>query len=182
MGIAALVSVDIHNFGELLAQQILKSLDGTSGEWLRHFLIAFNAGDITKFESFINSHRAEFEKQPALKANYKLLREKISILALMELVFAKPTEGRSLSFQDIAVAAKIPVDEVELLVMKAFSVKLVRGVIDEVNQTATIYWIQPRVLDVKQIGKMQERLGEWINSVGQLATYMQNETAPELLT
>jgi len=182
MGIAALISKDIHNFGELLAQPVLKSLDGTQREWLKHFLVAFNAGDIARYEHFLVSNRADFENQPALKANINLLREKISILALMELVFARPSEGRTLTFQEIATTTKISLDDVELLVMKAFSVKLMKGLIDEVNKSVSIYWVQPRVLDVQQIGKMKERLNTWIDSVGQLTTYMQNETASELLT
>lgn len=182
LGIAALVSTDIHNFGELTAQPILSSLNGTPGEWLRHFLIAFNAGDIGRFESFLVNNKNEFESQPALKTNLSLLKEKISLLALMELVFSKPSEGRTFSFKDISAATRIPVEEVELLLMKSFSLKLVKGVIDEVEQTATIWWVQPRVLDIPQISKMNERLGSWIGSVQQLTTYMQNETAPELLT
>jgi len=57
-----------------------------------------------------------------------------------------------------------------------------KGLIDEVNKTVSIYWVQPRVLDLQQIGKMKERLDTWIDSVGQLTTYVQNETAAELLT
>jgi len=182
MGIAALVSTDIYNFGELLAQPALKSLDGTPGEWLKHFLIAFNSGDITKFESFLTNNRSDISKQAALESSLPLLREKISILALIELVFARPAEGRTINFNEVSVASKIPLDEVELLVMKAFSVKLIKGVIDQVSQTVTIYWVQPRVLDIPQIIKMNERLTTWVSSVGQLANYMQNETAPELLT
>jgi len=182
MGIAALVSTTIYNFGELLAQPVLKSLDGTPGGWLRHFLVAFNAGDINKFEQFLTHNKNDFESQPALKSNFSLLREKISILALMELVFTRPTDGRSLTFKDVALAAKIPIEEVELLVMKAFSVKLVKGVIDEVNQSINISWVQPRVLDISQIAKMNDRMNKWIDSVKGLTSDMQNETAPELLT
>jgi len=182
MGIAALISKDIHNFGELLAQPVLKSLDGTPREWLKHFLVAFNAGDIAKYEQFLKTNRADFENQEALKSNMPLLREKISILALMELVFTRPSEGRTLTFQEIATATKTNTNEVEHLLMKSFSVKLVKGLIDEVNQSVSIYWVQPRVLDIQQITKMKERLNTWIDSVSQLTTYMQNETAAELLT
>jgi len=44
MGIAALISSDIHNFGELLAHPILKSLENTSHQWLHSLLFAFNSG------------------------------------------------------------------------------------------------------------------------------------------
>jgi len=182
MGIAALVSTDIYNFGELLAQPVLNSLSNTSSEWLKHFLVAFNAGDIAKFESFLSTNKGDIEKQAALTSSMGLLREKISMLALIELVFARPSEGRTLSFVEISNAARVPLDRVELLVMKSFSVKLIKGVIDEIAQSVTISWVQPRVLDIAQIVKMNQRLTKWIDSVSQLTTYMQNETAPELLT
>jgi len=99
----------------------------------------------------------------------------------MELVFNKPSEGRTLPFKVIAQATKLNADEVELLVMKALSVKLIRGEIDEVNQTVTVSWVQPRVLDQLQIGKMKERVAEWTESVQSVLNYMQSETTPELL-
>jgi len=182
MGIAALVSKDIHNFGELLSQPVLLSLNGTKAEWLKNFLFAFNSGNIDKFNQFLVQNKSDIEQQAALKANFPLLREKISILALMELVFARPTESRVLPFKEVGDAVKLPADEVELLVMKALSLKLIRGSIDQVNETVSIWWVQPRVLDLGQIGKMKERLGNWISSVNQLETFMQNETATELLS
>jgi len=180
MGLAALVATDIHNFGELLAHPILKSLDGTPRSWLKDFLFAFNSGDLDKYDQYLRTFRNQIEEQPALKNNQPLLREKISILALMELVFNEPAEGRTLPFRVVAAATKLREEEVELLVMKALSVKLIRGEIDEVSQTVTITWVQPRVLDMVQIGKTRDRVSQWTNKVQNILNYMQNETAPEL--
>jgi len=181
MGIAALVSKDIYNFGELLANPILQSLDGTNREWLKHFLLAFNSGNIGRFEELVKLHSSRLDAEPALKANISVLREKISILALMELVFERPAEGRTISFADVAKATKLKEDDVELLVMKGLSLHLIRGTIDEVNRTVAISWVQPRVLDLAQVAKMKERIGTWTDSVKQVLTFMENETAPELL-
>jgi len=182
MGLAALVSTDIYNFGELLAHPILKSLEGTKSAWLKTVLFAFNAGDIAKYESHLNTYNAEFQAQPALKQNLSLLREKVAILALIELAFVKTSGERSIPFKVVAEATKLRVDEVELLLMKAMSLKLIKGIIDEVASTVTITWVQPRVLDLQQVGKMKERVGQWIGSVQEVLTFMQNSTAPELLT
>jgi len=181
LGIAALVSPDIHNFGELLAQPILKSLEKTKGEWLKDFLFAFNGGDIAKFDAFLAQHKSDFESQAVLKNNYTLLREKVSILALMELMFTRPSGERTVPFKLVADAVKLKIDEVELLVMKALSLKLIKGQIDQVNQTVSIWWVQPRVLDLTQIGKMKDRVGAWINNVHGVLSFMQQQTAPELL-
>eukprot|EP00027_Filamoeba_sp_ATCC50430_P007020 CAMPEP_0168558914 /NCGR_PEP_ID=MMETSP0413-20121227/10234_1 /TAXON_ID=136452 /ORGANISM="Filamoeba nolandi, Strain NC-AS-23-1" /LENGTH=387 /DNA_ID=CAMNT_0008590087 /DNA_START=79 /DNA_END=1239 /DNA_ORIENTATION=+ len=181
MGIAALVSTDIYNFGELLAHPVLQSLQKTPHDWLFHFLFAFNAGDIDKYESLLTKYKADFEAQPALKNNYALLREKISILALMELVFNKTADQRTIAFQELARTTKVPENEVELVVMRALSLKLIKGTIDGVNQTVTITWVQPRVLDMNQIKKMRDRVGEWKQKTQQVLNFVQNETAPELL-
>lgn len=100
----------------------------------------------------------------------------------MELVFNKSAEERTLPFKAIAEATKLPVDEVELLVMKALSLKLVKGVIDEVNQTVAIGWVQPRVLDLEQVNKMKGRIGTWMDTTNQVLQYLETTTAPELFT
>lgn len=44
-----------------------------------------------------------------------------------------------------------PSAQVELLVMKALSVGLVKGSIDEVDKRVHMTWVQPRVLDLQQV-------------------------------
>ena len=41
--------------------------------------------------------------------------------------------------------------QVEFLVMKALSLGLVKGTIDEVKQLVNMTWVQPRVLDLSQV-------------------------------
>lgn len=98
----------------------------------------------------------------------------------MELVFNKSSDQRNLPFKTIADATKLPVEEVELLVMKALSLKLVKGVIDEVTSTVTITWVQPRILDLNQVAKMRDRVQTWIDSTNQVLQFLESSTAPEL--
>jgi 26S proteasome regulatory subunit N9 len=59
----------------------------------------------------------------------------------------------------IAAASNLPADEVELLAMRALSLKPIRGLIDQVDGTLRVTWVPPRVLQPAQIGLTKERLG-----------------------
>ena len=61
------------------------------------------------------------------------------------------TANRRVDFKTIAAAAEIPENEVELLVMKALSKKLVKGTINQIDQIVDFTWVQPRVLDITQV-------------------------------
>jgi 26S proteasome regulatory subunit N9 len=177
LSLAALVGEGIYNFGELLGQPIMDSLKGTVNEWIVHFLAAFNSGSIAKYESLVAAHQAALLQQPALVANQLLLKEKISILALIELISG--TE-RTVSFQSISKAVNLPLNEIEILVMKALSLGLVKGKIDEVEQKVTFSWVKPRVLDKTQINQLRERLSKWIDGVDTTHIWLENET-PEFV-
>jgi len=180
LGIAALIGETIYNFGELLANDILKSLNGSAAEWLVQLLKIFNSGDIEEYGNLLNKYRAQLVQQTALTANEALLTQKISILALMELAFKRSSDQRTIPFADVAAATKLPIKEVEPLVMKALSLKLVRGSIDELDKTVNITWVQPRVLDIKQIGAMKDRLQEWTKKVQTTLVYMEGEASTEI--
>jgi len=181
VGMAALVSKDIHNFGELLAHPILQSLDGTNASWLKEFLFIFNSGNIGRFEAFTAKHREDIQRQPVLQANLVFLRQKISLLALMELVFIRPPDQRTISFRAVAEAVKIKEDEVEILAMRGMALKLIRGSIDQIAQTITITWVQARVLDMQQITGMRDRVADWTTNVQQLLNFIESESGTELL-
>lgn len=78
-----------------------------------------------------------------------------------------------MTFADIASETKVRPDEIEHLIMKALSLGLLRGTIDQVDGMAHITWVQPKVLDLKQIGNMRDRLLEWDSSVNQLGNWIE---------
>ncbi|KAK3533305.1 hypothetical protein QTP70_016020 [Hemibagrus guttatus] len=177
LGLAGLLGEGVYNFGELLMHPVLESLRNTDKQWLIETLYAFNSGNVMKFQAL----KSAWGQQPDLAAHEIKLMQKIQLLCVMEMTFARPTNNRRLSFQDIAQSAQIPVNEVELLVMKALSVGLIKGSIDEVDQTVQMTWVQPRVLDLHQIKSMNERLESWCKDVKNMAVLVEQQ-AQDILT
>lgn len=171
LGLAALLGNGVYNFGELLAHPILDSLVGTDKQWLVDLLRTFNAGNIGDYERL----RAFWQTQHDLAANELSLRQKISLLCLMEMTFKRPANHRQLTFAEIADDTCLPVNEVELLVMKALSLGLVRGSIDQVDKKVHLSWVQPRVLDKTQIASMQERLEHWCRDVQSMEVLLESK-------
>jgi len=156
-------------------------LEQTEFAWLALLLRAFSAGDIDQYEALVAQYHAQLESQPALLSNTNFLKEKITLMCLTETLFERigPSADRTISFAHIAAATRLPIDQVELLLMRALSLKLIRGVIDEVDQKFDVAWVQPRVLQTPQIALMAERLKSWCGTVGKTLTFLEGET-PEL--
>ncbi|XP_023227788.1 26S proteasome non-ATPase regulatory subunit 13-like [Centruroides sculpturatus] len=70
---------------------------------------------------------------------------------------------------------------VELLVMKALSLGLVKGSIDGVDKKVHMHWVQPRVLDKQQIASMKQQLERWCREVKSTENLLQAE-ARDILT
>ncbi|KAI5608562.1 26S proteasome non-ATPase regulatory subunit 13 [Silurus asotus] len=177
LGLAGLLGEGVYNFGELLMHPVLESLRNTDKQWLIDTLYAFNSGNVIKFQAL----KTAWGQQPDLATHEIKLMQKIQLLCVMEMTFTRPTNNRQLSFQEIAQSAQIPVNEVELLVMKALSVGLIKGSIDEVDQTVQMTWVQPRVLDLQQIKGMNDRLDLWCKDVKNMAVLLEQQ-AQDILT
>jgi len=173
LSISAFLGDTIYNFGELLMHPILDALNGSQHEWLKKLLFTFNEGNIGKFEALAPL----FPKEPILQENFGFLRQKICLMALIESVFKRHANNRTMSFATIADETRLPVNEVEHLVMKALSLKLIRGSLDQVEQKALITWVQPRVLSRAQIGGLAKRLEEWVDKLSKV----EERIAPEVL-
>lgn len=169
LSIAALVSTSIYNFGELLLHPILNSLTNEDA-WLGKLLFAFNRGDLAAYEVLAGN----IQQNALLVEHQQELRQKIYLAALTETVFRRPPHDRAMTFRTIAEETKVRPDEIEHLIMKALSLGLLRGSIDQVDEIARINWVQPEVLDMKQIDNMRLRLKEWDSSVNQLGNWIES--------
>lgn len=169
LSIAALVSDTIYNFGELLLHPILNSLQNTQHSWLRDLLFAFNRGDLGAY-NILQSH---LQANSLLQNHQQFLYQKISLSALTQLVFSRAPQDRSMTFATISEETKVQLDEIEHLIMKALSLGLLRGSIDQVAEVAKISWVQPKVLDRGGIEGMRTRLREWDGGVEKLGNYIE---------
>jgi len=177
LSLAALLGDKVYNFGELLAHKVLESLRGTENAWLIDLLFVFNSGDVSKFKAM----KPQWETQADLKANENKLFEKVCLLCLMEMTFRREATARQIAFTEIAKETTLPVDNIELLIMKALSQGLVKGRIDEVDQSVMLTWVQPRVLDRQQVESLTRKIESWCQSVLTMEMMIDNK-AGEILT
>ena len=68
----------------------IKVLEGTSGAWLLDMLEAFNDGDLHRYDELCTKHADTLNQLPQMVEHEPKLREKITILALTELIFRHP--------------------------------------------------------------------------------------------
>lgn len=180
MGKAVLLGKDIYNIAELLEKDVLKSLVNTDYEWLYEVLTALNTSNIETFEDALVRYHAQISENQEIQKNEKHLQQKIRILALLDLVFHKDKGDRNLDFGLIADVCKIGVDDVELLVMKAMNLDLIKGIIDQVDQIIRITWVKPRMLPKDKIKFMSEKLGKWDTQIDTTIKMLENHCS-ELL-
>ncbi|CAI5737538.1 unnamed protein product [Peronospora destructor] len=176
ISIAALAGDGVFNFGEVLATPILRALEGTDKQWLSDLLHAFNKGDIDRFNEIVGQNSKELIVQPALVTKQEHIKEKVALLALMVLVFQRPSHERNIPFHEIAMVTRLPQEQVEWLVMRALSCKLIKGSIDQVDGIIRVTWVQPRVLDNSQLQELVTRLNGWEKKVNSTLLYVEEQT------
>ncbi|KAL8797563.1 MAG: hypothetical protein Q9195_000380 [Heterodermia aff. obscurata] len=169
LSVAALISTSIYNFGELLLHPILDSLTSTPHAWLRDLLFTYNRGDLAGYQRLEH----QISVSPLLSSHQDFLAQKIALSALTEAVFRRPPHDRAMTFSTIAQETNVQPKDIEILIMKALSLGLLKGSIDQVAGIARINWVQPKVLDMKQIDSMRGRLRDWDSSVNQLGNWIE---------
>ncbi|ELP83526.1 26S proteasome non-ATPase regulatory subunit, putative [Entamoeba invadens IP1] len=161
--IAALVGNKVYNFGEFLNNPICEALtDNGRVSQLIELLRAINNGNMKMYLKVQEDLSQLFSTEPSLIQNKNQIIEKASIVSLMELIFRSMTENRTFSFTKIAEVTCVPLNSVEILVMRALSLGLVKGFISQVQQEATFYWVLPRILDKTQFQFVSNKLNDWM--------------------
>ena len=175
--LAALTGEGVYNLGQVVSNPILKVLANTPDAWLVELLQACASGNVQQFKTLVHhTYPAQIAAQPALVNMSTQLQEKITLLGLVELVFSKPASERTLGFTEIAQGLEIPLEQVEWVIMRAFSVELMKGIMDQVAGEVHVTWILPRALGKEQMADLATRFGEWAGKVSKIKKYMQEES------
>jgi hypothetical protein len=86
-----------------------------------------------------------------------------------------PPDKRKIPLATIAACTQLDIDGVEFLLMRAMSLKLVTGTIDEIEAVVDIRHLQPRVLTVPEIDGLKSNVEGWIKKVDGAAALLDKE-------
>lgn len=174
--LAALTGDGVYNLGQVVTNPIVQVLQGTPDAWLVELLHAGSNGQVQAFHTLCTqTYPSQIASQPALVHRGQQMKEKMTLLALVQMVFERPSHDRTLTFTDIATRLELPsVDQVEWVLMRAFSVQLIQGSMDQVDGTVHITWVLPRTLNEEQMSDLAVRFGDWAAKVRTAKDYMQD--------
>lgn len=176
VALAALLGDGVYGFAQLLMHPIVKALQSGSYAWLGEMLDVFNRGDLAAYDALCAKHAATLNAQPALVESERKLREKVTISCLINLISDLPPEARTIPLATIAERTKLSVDGVEFLLMKALSLHLIEGSIDQVDGTVAVTWVQSRVLTAAQLAGLKGRLDAWVSKVNAVGMTLEQES------
>lgn len=165
--IAALLGDKIYNFGELILHEILSviSTEQSPYHWLHNLIQALNSGDLQAFNAHLQTGLV---KSPFLAKFHTFLQQKIIITSFLELISRKSTTDKRLTFQEINEFTGTPVNDVEHLIIKCFSLNLIKGYINQIDEVVVVTWLQPRILSLAQVKTLYDHLVDWDTKVEKL--------------
>lgn len=181
MALAALISGGIYNFGEVLGTPVLHVLKNSPNSWLHELVVALHRGNIDDFNSIVDKSKDKYFQQPSLASKHEELKQKVVLLSVMNMVFERAAHDRTITFSEISNRSRIPLDQVEWVLMRAMSLGLIKGSIDELAQTTSITWVQPRHMDMEQVKQLCSQLDTWTDKVKTVLTTIEDQT-PELFS
>jgi len=177
--IAAIVSEEVFNFGEVLAQGIIQELKNSKeNQWLLELIISLDQGNVDNFNNILMKNRTTFEKNPTLMVSKEIMKQKIALCCLMKIVFNRPPHLRDVSFVEISKETHLPLEQVEWLIMRAFAKNLMKGTMNQTTETLHVTWLQPRVLNDDQIKVLDSKLISWMEKINETLKF--ELIAPEL--
>ena len=168
--LAALVGEGVYNLGTVVYEnaELLAVLKGGEDGYLVELMKSAAEGDVGAVKT-LEVHQAKLEGSGC---DVKVIQEKVMLLALVNMVFEKGSSERTMKFGDIGERLQVEAEQVEWIVMKALSLGLIKGSMDQVDGVVDVTWVMPRVLDENMMKGLATRFEEWAAKVGETREYM----------
>lgn len=166
---AILLADKIYHFNEILDNQWVNTesfandsaqsdkLEALLEDVVGKHILEVNSTEYIKSINELLSLTNETAKEQLLK----FLIQKKALVNLLGLIFNENASKKSLTFSEISKKIQVEENEIELLLMKAMSLNLLQGKINQVDQLIKITWIQPRVMTGKEIMVLRDNLVQW---------------------
>ena len=164
---AALFSPNICSFGELAAHPILSSLEKTEYNWLRELILLLDRGDSDSILEFKEKFAPIILQKEPFSQHLEMIQQKLALAVFLQIIFSRPFDSRIFTFDEIAEGCHLEKDNVELLVMKALSSEIIKGVINEIEEKITVTWCKPKALSKPRLIHLKEEIDRWIKIVHQ---------------
>uniref|UniRef100_A0A7S1VPM7 PCI domain-containing protein n=1 Tax=Grammatophora oceanica TaxID=210454 RepID=A0A7S1VPM7_9STRA len=179
LSLAALTGDGVYNLGQVVTSTPLLgvALPGTDNEYLLELLQAMAAGHVADFNALSSKYASKIQAEPSLMHRRVAVQEKMTLLALVTMIWEQPASERTWKFDAIRERLLLGAsDDVEMLVMRALSLHLIEGSLDQVSEELQVTWVMPRVLTKEQMSSMSSRFGEWAVKVSNTRDYMSENT------
>jgi 26S proteasome regulatory subunit N9 len=175
---AALFSVKVCSFGQIAAHKILDSLKDTPNDWLRSLILLLDSGESDTIPEFNEKFAPIIMANDVFKSYISVIQQKLALSVFLQLIFARPFDSRIFDFQEISTACHVPLESVELLVMKALSTELIRGEIDEVAQKLVVTWCKPKTIGKERLIHLKSEIDRWNAIVSNQMEALQTKSQP----
>ena len=174
MCVASLIGEKMFNFAELIEKDFFKLMHGTEYEWIYNLILSFNSAKVDQFLQMMKTYQSQITGNNILKDKTDFLEMKIRIAALLDLIFQKNKNERTLLYQEIMQNCLVEPKQIEYIVMKALSLGLIKGHIDQVEEKVVVNWIQPKYLDNDKINVLKVRFENWIVKANKVLKEMED--------
>ena len=132
MAIASLIGERMFNFAELMEKDFFKLLLGSPFEFIYYLILCFNSAKVDQFVHMMDNYATNIKSDPILSSKVEFLHMKVRVAAILDLVFQKNKNERVITYKEIHSACHCDVNDIEFLVIKALSLGLIKGYVDEV--------------------------------------------------
>ena len=108
IGMSILLGKNVFNISELLDKDVINSLVGTEYEWLFKLMKTLGQGQISEFEATFDAAQGTIQARfPNIVKEATYLKQKVRIIAFLELIFSLDKDERSIPFERIAAVCQI---------------------------------------------------------------------------